>query len=486
MSLTPKVDKLLQIYKFSNELGERIEWTSAQREMMEIILNAGDLTLDLKTLIQIETPTRFGKSSSVAAALTMRSSMKERWAIVAGTSDKAQIIMSYFIGYCLENTLPRRLLETRESLDKLKQERNKTKLTFSSGFEIEVFSADSRNKKATGDAVMGFGAPYVILDEAALVDDDIEAKIFRMIAGFSTTKHCYIKIGNPFKRNHFLKSHNDPDFHKIWWDYHTGIKEGRFTAEYIEKARSKPNFGVLYEVKFPDADAIDDKGWSPLLSEEDIQAVMVENGSGFGFLKVGIDPSGEGTNFTSVVKRYRNYATILLKERVIDQFKLTEYMINWKNQLKNSEGMMPMGYWVDRIGIGEGFYQTLRRDLENVWGVNVGVGPINDENFVNLRAEMAWKIREDIKTKKLHLEKNEDWFQLAQVKYRTKLEGKRGKIEIMGKEEMRANGIESPDVYDALALTYAVPDPIDTVYGFTEEKVEDKTFDRYSPIHEIF
>ena len=484
MSSTPKVDKLTQIYQFTNELGEKITWTLSQREMMEVILNTG---AGGKSYVQIETPTRFGKSSSVAAALLMRCTMKERWAIVAGTADKAHIIMNYFIGYALENTISRELLKSGESLDKLKQERNKTKLTFSSGFEIEVFSADSRNKQATGNAVMGFGAPYVILDEAALVDDDIEAKIFRMIAGFSTSKHCYIKIGNPFKRNHFLKSHNDPDFHHIWWDYKVGIAEGRYTTEYVEKARNKPNFNVLYEVKFPDADAVDERGWSYLLSNEDIEAVFVERGSGFGFLKVGIDPSGEGTNFTSVVKRYRNYACKLLKERVIDQFKLTEWMVKWKNDVKQTEGIMPMAYYVDKIGIGNGHYETLRRDLENVYGINVGVAPFDEEGFVNLRAENFWKIRNDIKTKKLSLEKDEDWFQLAQVKYRTKLEGKRGKIEIMSKEEMRANGIDSPDVADALALTYSHPDPFATfdidIYE-ADNKVDN--YDKFAPISEIF
>lgn len=484
MSLTPKVDKLLAIYKFSNELGERIEWTPSQKQMMEVILNAGDNTVDQKKFVQIETPTRFGKSSSVAAALLMRCTMKERWAIVAGTADKAQIIMNYFIGYALENTISRKLLETNVALDKLKQERNKTKLTFASGFEIEVFSADSRNKQSTGNAVMGFGAPYVILDEAALVDDDIEAKIFRMMAGFSTTKHCYIKIGNPFKRNHFLKSHNDPDFHKIWWDYKTGIEEGRYTAEYVEKARTKPNFNVLYEVKFPDADAVDDKGWANLLSDEDIDAVMVEGGSGFGFLKVGVDPSGEGTNFNSIVLRYRNYARKLFKERLLNQFEMLDKIVGWMKELRNSESMMPMGFWVDRIGIGEGYYQTLRRDLENVWGINVGMEPLDKEGFTNLRAEAFWKLAQDIKTKRIKLEKDDDWYQLAKIKYRTRLEGKKGKIEIMGKEEMRANGIDSPDVADALMLTYVYPDPASTnEYSYTEK--EDKVFDRFALFNEL-
>lgn len=472
-----KIDALLQAYTFSNELGERISWTPSQREIMSVILDLGS---GGKQFVQIETPTRFGKSSSIAAALLMRCTKKEQWAIVAGTSEKAQIIMDYFINYALENVISRELLKSQVALDKLKQDRSRRHITFSSGFEVKVFSADGRNKQQAGNAVMGMGAPYVILDEAALVDDVIESKVFRMIAGFSTTKHLYLKIGNPFYRNHFWKSHNDPDFQLIHFDYTKAVEEGRLSQEMVDKARTKPGFGVLYDVKFPDADAIDDKGWSALLTEQDIESVMVENGSGFGFLKVGCDPSGEGTNFNTVVMKYRNYAKVLFKERVIDQFAFTERLMNWQNKLRETGQMMPRGYWVDKIGIGEGYYQTMRQDIENVIGVNVGVAALEKDSFVNLRAEAFWRLRQDIKTKKLQLEKNEDWFQLAQIKYRTKLEGKKGKIEIMGKDEMRANGVESPDVADGLMLTYVEPDPVDTIY----QEVEEKTFNRFAIVGE--
>ncbi len=478
-----KVETLLRLYSFSNQLGEKIEFCQGQKEIMACIVNIG---IDGKQYIQIETPTQFGKSASIAAALTMRCTKKEQWAIVAGTAEKAQIIMDYFIDYSLENAIPRELLKTTVALDKLKQDRSRRHLSFSSGFEVRVFSADSRNKQATGNAIMGFGSPFVIEDEASLIDDSIESKVFRMIAGFSTTKHLYIKIGNPFYRNHFFKSHNDPDYHKIWIDYRRAIAEGRLTEEYVNKAREKPNFNVLYEVKFPDADAQDDKGWSPLLTEEEIDAVMVENGSGFGFLKVGIDPSGEGTNFNTGVKRYRNYARVIFKERYMDQFKMTEWMVKWKNEIKLTEGLMPMGYWVDKIGIGNGHYETLRRDLENVSGVNVGLNATDKDSFVNLRAECYWKLAQDIKTKKLQLEKSDDWYQLSQVKYRTKVEGKRNKIEIMSKEEMRSYGIDSPDVADALMLTYVIHDPIDTIYDHTYNEKEDNNFDKFAPINEIF
>ena len=92
------VDNILQLYTFKNELGEDIEWTDGQKEIMAPIINLG---MDGKKYVQIETPTRYGKSSSLAAAILIRCMRKESWAIVAGTAEKAKIIVDYFIEYAL-------------------------------------------------------------------------------------------------------------------------------------------------------------------------------------------------------------------------------------------------------------------------------------------------------------------------------------------------------------------------------------------------
>jgi hypothetical protein len=53
------------------------------------------------------------------------------------------------------------------------------------------------------------------------------------------------------------------------------------------------------------------------------------------------------------------------------------------------------------------------------------------------------------------LQRDNDWFQLARIKYRTILEGRQGKIQIIGKEELKRHRISSPGVADAFALTFA-------------------------------
>ena len=51
------------------------------------------------------------------------------------------------------------------------------------------------------------------------------------------------------------------------------------------------------------------------------------------------------------------------------------------------------------------------------------------------------------------LEPHKEWYQLSQIKY--KVRDSSGKLMIMPKDEMRKQGIESPDVADALALTFS-------------------------------
>ena len=84
--------------------------------------------------------------------------------------------------------------------------------------EVFILSAESRltSGEDIGNSMMGFGAPNVIMDEAALISDEADAKAMRMVAGFTASGADFVaKIGNPFTRGHFLKAFEDPAYLKI-------------------------------------------------------------------------------------------------------------------------------------------------------------------------------------------------------------------------------------------------------------------------------
>jgi hypothetical protein len=113
---------------------------------------------------------------------------------------------------------------------------------------------------------------------------------------------------------------------------------------------------------------------------------------------------------------------------------------------------------VEELGMGVGVVETIE-DLgyaDNVWGVNTGSSPNegNRELYSNLRCEM-WGEMKDWLEGNVELPNNAELFEdLTVIKKKPNVNGK---LRLETKEEMRRRGVRSPDVGDALALTFAVP-----------------------------
>lgn len=395
------------------------------------------------------TYTQYGKSFAVGlAVLTRICTFTDKFCILAGREKQASIIMGYIIDHAFDNPYTSSKLELSpdESVEKLRRERSKNHLTFrhSNGRmgEVMVLSADSRNSQTSGQAVMGFGAPNVILDEAALVNDDIESKIFRMLGG--TKDNFYFKIGNPFNRNHFYRDTEDKNFFRINIDYSVGIAEGRLTKEFIEEAKKKPNFDILYENKFPPADMIDDKGYMPLLTEADLH--FVDDPRIGGLCRLGVDPSGEGSDLSAWVVRNSTRAKIVASEKVSTPKTVAQKTLLLMTDLEIDEDMVN----VDSFGEGADVGKELALNGKEVDTTNVGDPANDDERFHNLRAEAFWRIREFCK-KGGELVRDSRWNELLKIYYKFDTAGR---IQIMSKDEMRKRGTPSPNFADALSLTF--------------------------------
>jgi len=404
------------------------------------------------------TPTQAGKSEIVSmAVLTRAATFAERWAVIAPTTDKAKIIMGKLIKHLFENeyTMERFKIGEGESFERLRRERSSGKITFNVGKngigEVFILSAESHRKgEDMGNALMGYGAANVVLDEAALVEDMSEAKVLRMVGGH-VPNDFVVKIGNPFKRNHFYKAYHDPLYHKIVVDYKDVIRErkdGAAYAQYIEEMRQKPGFSILFECKFPSEDEIDVAGWSQLLSEDDIDRAISKEKIGIvGEKRLGNDIARGGANFSTWIMRGMNYAQILGKSSGSDLIQTAGQTIFFVRENK----ILPENIFVDDVGVGGGVVDYLNKERIKVRAVNAGMQATDQRRFANVRAEMYWRLAEWIK-RGGKLNNHEDWYQLTSIKYKPDY---KGRIKIMGKDEMRALGIDSPDIADGLALTFA-------------------------------
>ena len=385
--------------------------------------------------------------------------------MVAPKTEKAKIIMRYYIEHLGDNPIFYTQLEKDTKLERLRMEENKERIILKNGGGIFVISANASNSIKGFEAAMGATAEICIIDEACLIPDDIEATIFRMIAGKKDGFYC--KIGNPFYRNHFLKSWNDANYDKVFIDYEQGLSEGRYTQQFIEEAKKKPHFDVLFACQFPKADSIDAKGYSLLLTEDDLNIGQPEP---FGEKRLGVDVAEGGGNYNVVVIRYANFAKVLLKYQSSDTMDLAGRVV----QLAREYEVQDRNIFIDSIGVGKGLYDRLREQKMSVSEVKGSERAEDDVQFINKRAENYWLLRQWVKQGGT-LSDDPNWVQLMDIKY--KAQDSSGKLLIQSKDDQRREGIDSPDVADALSLTFARKSILADIQKKNEERALLREFD---------
>jgi hypothetical protein len=437
--------KLLQFFAFKDDHGNPIQWTQGQLEIIDCIVNRS--SIDGLKRIEIIASTQYGKSLAVAAGVVIRACMKpEQWALVAGTTEKARIIMEYCIMLALNSDIVRSQLNPETPLDKLRMKRSADRLVFKKLGQIRVYSADATRVQETSKALMGFGSPNVIEDESALIGDVLQSTVMRMLGGYQD--NFLIKIGNPFNRNHFLRTWQEGKYARIFIDYNRALAEGRYTKDFIEEMRAEAMFDILYECRFPLAGMIEAGGWLQLLTEDQVRRALVKGEQIFGQMRLGADVAGGGRNFSTMVLRGYNAAHLLYKKNTPDTMQFCGEIQAVAMQMRVGDNEI----FADTVGVGKGLVDRLKEMQKGV-GVNAGSEPSDKTRFVNKRAEMYWRGREWIlRGGKLNDDGTTDWYQLCQIRY--KVTDSSGKLIIMSKEEMLKNQIDSPDVADAFSLTF--------------------------------
>jgi len=442
----------LRLYNFKDDADNKIEWTWGQIEIIDCILNRSSPN-GLKR-VQILASTQYGKSMAVGAGLAIRASVfPEKWAVVAGTDEKAKIIMEYVIMFSTGNPIILSQLTPETSIEQLRMKKSASRLVFKKLGEVRVYSANATRVSETSKSLMGFGAPNVIEDESALVPDILQATVMRMLGG--KADNFLAKIGNPFHRNHFLRTWKNGKYYRVFIDYNRARDEGRYSDDFIEEMRAEALFEILYGCLFSSGEDMDAKGWLPLLTEDEIRRAFVKEIYFFGERRLGGDVAGGGRNYSTMALRSSNALKLVYKKDESDTMLYAGNVLLFKSRLAVADNCI----FIDKVGIGRGAYDRLHEQRQAIVGINAGSTPSDNKRYFNLRAEMYWRFREWI-LKGGKIVENNDWFQLNEIKY--KVSDSNGKIQIMSKQEMLKNGIDSPDVADAGSLTFSRVDAVIT------------------------
>jgi phage terminase large subunit len=331
------------------------------------------------------------------------------------------------------------------------------------------FARAKTARKEAPEALAGVHAEYVmfVVDESSGVPEEI----FRTAEGSMTGDNVLvILISNPtrligyFYDSHHKMSHNFQTFSFsgedspiVDWEFVDGIeqKHGKDSDEYKIRV-----LGV-----FPSADAVDDKGYVPLLGEDQIK--VIPRGKITGVMKkLGVDPAGQGADEASWCLRDSFKADIIIKEKVSTPISGTQKTLTALEHFKITSDCV----YIDSFGIGSKWVEELLRSNEKGFrGVNVGDQANDQLRFKNLRAEIFWRVREwliaggEIMDEKLKEE-------LLWMRYRR---DPQGRIEIMPKEMMKKDyGVPSPNRADAFALTFTDIDRAESDEYEQEEYVE--------------
>ena len=228
-------------------------------------------------------------------------------------------------------------------------------------------------------------------------------------------------------------------------------KEKRLTPEFIEEMRKEAFFDILYECKFPKQDMLDSDGWTVLLSEDDITgAFLPDNPNTFGQKRLGVDIARSGGNFNVWVLRTGNFSLILGKSTTDNLMDV----IGTTKDFADEHDISEENIFIDATGLGAGVYDRFVETGWNVVGVNMAQKAIEQDKYINIRAEAYIRSRNWIKSGG-QLKNDSDFLQLIDIKYKVR---SNGKIKIIDKETLRKNGIPSPDVADAFMLTFCRPE----------------------------
>lgn len=221
-------------------------------------------------------------------------------------------------------------------------------------------------------------------------------------------------------------------------------------AEYYKSLESLPeNQRKAYLEGNWDAfdEGLDEKGYTRLVSDRELQSVFVQSGIHTGYKVLGVDPAAGGDN-SAIVLKSGNLQEVIFNQKMPNTMDLVSVIMEEYNRKKADMVV------IDKTGVGQGVYDRLKDLGYNVRGVSFGEKS-EDDMFVNLKAEWHWRERKWLLSGG-RLIANTAWNEFEYVKYKNK----DGKIIMQPKEELFREGLMSPNCVDAAILTMVISDSV--------------------------
>lgn len=297
------------------------------------------------------------------------------------------------------------------------------------------------------EALAGVHSEHVLLicDEASAIPEAVFESAAGSMSGHSATT---ILIGNPTRNTGlFFRTHHS--LSSDWKTMHVSCLSNPLVAnDFIEQIKATYGEGSnAYRVRVLGEFALrDDDVLIPAeLVDGAMQRDVVLNTSEP--LIYGVDVARFGDDRTVICKRQGNLV-VGFKHWSGEDLMGTVGRIVHEASLDKPEEIC-----VDSIGLGGGVADRLRELGHNVRDVNVSESAALNQQAARLRDELWMAAKDWLDTRAVKLPKDDDL--RAELTGPTYSFTSNGKIKVEGKSEMKRRGMRSPDLADALCLTFA-------------------------------
>jgi len=329
---------------------------------------------------------------------------------------------------------------------------------FAMGFSTKGNASDRQYGAAS---FQGFHSPNLLLifDEAPGIEHAIWVSAASLLTGVNNK---WLAFGNPTSPSgDFYEACKSPIWKKInisCFD-HPNVKQGKViipgavTKEWVDERRiewgeDSPLWQAKVLGQFPTEgdDTLIPLAWAEACVGLDL--VEKDNdGKVIGMKKLGVDVARFGTDRTVLAEMH---GKMLLPLECVNK-KDTNWTIG-RIITKSKQGVEEIG--VDDTGVGGGVTDGASAEGVDVEPFNFGSSAIESDKFENLRAEIYWNLREDIKNQQISLPDDKELVnELCSVKFSYT---RKGRIKIESKDEIKKRLGKSPDKADAVAIVNSV------------------------------
>lgn len=306
------------------------------------------------------------------------------------------------------------------------------------GAMIRIFGGDNY------EALRGLRLDYAVVDEVAQIRPELWQDVMR--PALSDRRGSALFIGTPSGLNLFSELYFRAATLDDWYSArYTVFDTQALDADEVEAARreiSENSFEREYLCSFSAAG--EDQLISLQLAEDAATRKLTIADYGFAPIVVGVDPARFGDDRSAIVIRQGLLMYPPQVYRGLDNIELADKVAQVIHEYK------PAAVFCD-AGNGSGVIDYLRLHRHRISEVHFGGGAA-DPKFLNKRAEMWFSVRDWLKLGGAIPNDPGLKQDLAAPTYKFNAAGR---IQLESKDEIKKRGMPSPDIADALAVTFA-------------------------------